>query len=144
MIDQVFPTITEDGEGMYMTIPFADGVRTIGVNSGSSNAGNHYYESKGYKLIDSSQELTEEEKINYYPSIKVLEDVAENIKNDLLNGAGEAYDTLKELGDLIDINSDALNVLNTVAIGKQDKIKGTEGQTVGFDENGNAIAKDMI
>ena len=30
------------------------------------------------------------------------------VKNDLLNGAGEAYDTLKELGELIDENTDAL------------------------------------
>ena len=30
------------------------------------------------------------------------------LKNDLLNGAGDAYDTLKELGDLIDDNQDAI------------------------------------
>lgn len=41
-------------------------------------------------------------------------------KNDLLNGAGEAYDTLKELGDLIDENTTALEALETVASGKAD------------------------
>ena len=48
-------------------------------------------------------------------------DYADGIKNDLLNGAGEAYDTLKELGDLIDDNQDAIKALETVATGKADK-----------------------
>jgi hypothetical protein len=43
------------------------------------------------------------------------------IKNDLLNGAGEAYDTLKELGELIDENVDAIAALEIVATGKADK-----------------------
>lgn len=43
---------------------------------------------------------------------------ADGIKNDLLNGAGTAYDTLKELGDLIDINVDAIDALETVAASK--------------------------
>lgn len=44
------------------------------------------------------------------------------VKNDLLNGAGAAYDTLKELGDLIDDNTDTLDALEIVAAGKQDKL----------------------
>ena len=47
---------------------------------------------------------------------------ADAVKNDLLNGAGEAYDTLKELGVLIDENADALEALNTVATGKANAI----------------------
>lgn len=46
---------------------------------------------------------------------------ADGIKNDLLNGAGDAYDTLKELGDLIDTNANAIDALETVASGKADK-----------------------
>lgn len=46
---------------------------------------------------------------------------ADGIKNDLLNGAGEAYDTLKELGAAIDANKGAIDVLEDVAIGKADK-----------------------
>ena len=42
------------------------------------------------------------------------------VKDDLLNGAGTAYDTLKELGDLIDTNVDAIDALETVASGKAD------------------------
>ena len=45
---------------------------------------------------------------------------ADGIKNDLLNGAGTAYDTLKELGDLIDDNQDAIDALETVAASKAD------------------------
>ena len=45
---------------------------------------------------------------------------SDNIKNDLLNGAGEAYDTLKELGELIDDNKDAIDVLETIASSKAD------------------------
>lgn len=43
------------------------------------------------------------------------------VKNDLLNGAGSAYDTLKELGDLIDANVDAIDALEAVAANKADK-----------------------
>lgn len=46
------------------------------------------------------------------------DDVVAAVKNDLLNGAGAAYDTLKELGDLIDDNTDAINALETIASGK--------------------------
>lgn len=46
------------------------------------------------------------------------DNAAAAVKNDLLNGAGEAYDTLKELGDLIDDNADAIDALETVAAGK--------------------------
>lgn len=43
---------------------------------------------------------------------------ADDVKNDLLNGAGGAYDTLKELGDLIDVNVDAIEALEKVAASK--------------------------
>ncbi len=49
---------------------------------------------------------------------------ASTVKNDLLNGAGDAYDTLKELGDLIETNVDAIDALETVASGKADKVHG--------------------
>lgn len=42
------------------------------------------------------------------------------VKDDLLNGAGAAYDTLKELGDLIVDNADAIDALETIAAGKAD------------------------
>lgn len=39
------------------------------------------------------------------------------VKDELLNGAGAAYDTLKELGDLIDTNKDAITALKETAAG---------------------------
>lgn len=55
-------------------------------------------------------------------SAKAYADSAANtVKNTLLNGAGEAYDTLKELGDLIDEKQDAISALEIVAAGKADK-----------------------
>ena len=50
-------------------------------------------------------------------------------KNDLLNGAGEAYDTLKELSDLINENTNALEALETVATNKLDKTSFAEHLT---------------
>lgn len=44
------------------------------------------------------------------------------LKNELLNGAGDAYDTLKELGDLIDENTDAIDALEIIAVGKADSV----------------------
>lgn len=49
------------------------------------------------------------------------DNAATTVKNELLNGAGEAYDTLKELGDLIDDNQDAIDALEIIAAGKADK-----------------------
>lgn len=45
-----------------------------------------------------------------------------DVKDDLLNGAGAAYDTLKELGDLIDENHDAIAALEIVATGKANAV----------------------
>lgn len=50
------------------------------------------------------------------------DNAAAKVKNDLLNGAGTAYDTLKELGDLIDDNADAIEALETIASGKADAV----------------------
>ena len=43
---------------------------------------------------------------------------AAKVKSDLVNGAGTAYDTLLELGELIDDNKDAIDALEEVAAGK--------------------------
>ena len=52
---------------------------------------------------------------------QAIETAKESVKNDLLNGAGVAYDTLKELGELIDQNHDAIDALEIVATNKADK-----------------------
>lgn len=60
-----------------------------------------------------------------------------NVKNDLLNGAGDAYDTLKELGDLIDDNTDAIEALETIATSKAS----IEYVQVGYETKDDAQAK---
>lgn len=52
---------------------------------------------------------------------------ATNLKNDLLGGAGTAYDTLKELADLIETNKDAIEALQALAAGH---VKFDEAQTL--------------
>lgn len=80
-------------------------------------------EVKGVRVtIDATSNNVEFYQIYNDESVRsIANDAAEAVKNDLLNGAGTAYDTLKELGDLIDTNKDALDVLEEVAIGKADK-----------------------
>lgn len=66
---------------------------------------------QGYETkTDATSKLTEAK--------SYADTAAAMVKNDLLNGAGAAYDTLKELGDLIDENVDAIEALETVAANK--------------------------
>lgn len=55
-----------------------------------------------------------------YSSSKIVSEITaakQAVKDDLLGGAGEAYDTLKELGALIDTNKDAIDALEALAAG---------------------------
>ncbi len=55
-----------------------------------------------------------------YSSSKITSDISaakQAVKDDLLGGAGTAYDTLKELADLIITNKDAITALQTLAAG---------------------------
>lgn len=63
------------------------------------------------------------------------------VKNDLLNGAGTAYDTLKELGDLIDDNADAIDALETIASGKADK---THSHDIATTSASGFMSADMV
>ena len=55
-----------------------------------------------------------------YSSSKVESKITaakQEVKDDLLGGAGAAYDTLKELADLIETNKTAITALQTIAAG---------------------------
>ena len=55
-----------------------------------------------------------------YSSSKVNSQITaakQAVKNDLLGGAGAAYDTLKELADLINNNASAIQAIETLAAG---------------------------
>lgn len=91
----------------YVTNVYAD--ENFALKSEIENIDLSTYETK----TDSQTKLDE---------AKTYADSAANtVKNDLLNGAGAAYDTLKELGDLIKDNTDAIDALNTVAVSKAEK-----------------------
>ena len=75
---------------------------------------------KGY--LTQHQDLSGKSDVGHtHDNLYDAKGAAEAVKNDLLNGAGVAYDTLKELGDLIDTNQDAITALETLAAGKADK-----------------------
>ena len=57
------------------------------------------------------------------------------MKNDLLGGAGTAYDTLKELADLIDTNKSAIEALQALAAGH---VKFDAAQTLTTDQQAQA------
>lgn len=69
------------------------------------------------------------------------------VKNELLGGAGEAYDTLKELATLIDTNKDAIGALQTIANGHV-KFDGaqklTEGQKTQARTNIDAVSSAQL
>ena len=73
------------------------------------------------KVISSTYETKSDANSKLTEAKTYADNAANAVKNDLLNGAGGAYDTLKELEDLIDNNTDAIDALETVASGKADK-----------------------
>nr|DAQ83309.1 MAG TPA: hypothetical protein [Caudoviricetes sp.] len=82
-----------------------------------------------------------------YSSSKISSEITaakQAVKDDLLNGAGAAYDTLKELGDAIDANKSAIDALKEVAAGhvKYDAAQSltNEQQKQGRDNIGAASA----
>lgn len=76
------------------------------------------------KVISSTYETKTDATAKLAEAKTYADNAATAVKNDLLNGAGDAYDTLKELGDLIDSNQDAIDAMETVAAGKADKTHG--------------------
>ena len=70
-------------------------------------------------VVDLSGYETQENATNKLNEAKEYADNAANtVKNELLHGAGAEYDTLHELGDLIDENTDAIDALKIVATSK--------------------------
>lgn len=93
---------------------------TKATQDASGNVITSTYETKS----DASSKLSEAK--------TYADNAALTVKNDLLNGAGAAYDTLKELGDLIDTNTTAIDALETVASNKMDKVNPEGSGTFSF------------
>lgn len=75
-----------------------------------------------------------------YSSSKITSEITAAkaaVKADLLGGAGEAYDTLKELADLIQTNEDAIDALEALAAGH---VKYDGAQTITLEQQAQARA----
>lgn len=85
-----------------------------------------------------------------YSSSKVASEITkakQEVKDDLLGGAGTAYDTLNELAELIESNQDAITALQNLAAGHV-KYNGaqelTDAQKKQARDNIGALAQDEI
>ena len=85
-----------------------------------------------------------------YSSSKVASEIIkakQEVKDDLLGGAGAAYDTLNELAELIESNQDAITALQNIAVGHV-KYNGaqelTDIQKKQARDNINAVSQDEI
>lgn len=85
-----------------------------------------------------------------YSSSKVDSEITkakQEVKNDLLGGAGTAYDTLNELAELIESNQDAITALQNLAAGHvkyDDAQELTDAQKKQARDNINAVSQDEI
>lgn len=85
-----------------------------------------------------------------YSSSKVdskITKAKQDVKNDLLGGAGTAYDTLNELAELIESNQDAITALQNLAAGHvkyDDAQELTDAQKKQARDNINAVSQDEI
>jgi len=79
--------------------------------------------------------------------ISSLETAKQSVKDDLLNGAGAAYDTFKELQTLLENSSDAVAALTTAVSNRvrfdQAQTLTVEQQTFARDNIGAAAAADV-
>lgn len=85
-----------------------------------------------------------------YSSSKVDSEITkakQEVKNDLLGGAGTAYDTLNELAELIESNQDAITALQNLAAGHvkyDDAQELTDAQKKQARDNINAVSQNEI
>lgn len=85
-----------------------------------------------------------------YSSSKVASEITkakQEVKDDLLGGAGTAYDTLNELAELIESNQDAITALQNLAAGhvKYDGVQElTDAQKKQARDNINAVSQEEI
>jgi chromosome segregation ATPase len=85
-----------------------------------------------------------------YSSSKVVSEITkakQEVKDDLLGGAGTAYDTLNELAELIESNQDSITALQNLAAGHvkyDDAQELTDAQKKQARDNINAVSQDEI
>lgn len=97
-----------------------NGTTTVGKASSADSATKATQDGEG-SVISSTYETKTNVTLKFDEAKSYADSAATQVKNDLLNGAGDAYDTLKELGDLIKENADTIGALETVAANKAEK-----------------------
>lgn len=137
------PAISEMKDNVIYMVPIGEGDKD----------GNTYEE---YLLINGKAELigTTKTDLTGFVREETLEEEIEKVNKKISDTAGvileELAEDVKELKDSIESSSgDLQSVIDSVGQElkeeidtKQDKLVGTAGQVVGFDEDGNAIAQD--
>lgn len=108
-IDNITETVSKLGDTYYTELEIDAIINAINADIALKAAGDHDHN----QVYSTKGEVA--------GAIEDIKSYADNIKNDLLNGAGDTYDTLKELGDLIDENCDAIEALEKIAVDKADK-----------------------
>lgn len=106
----------------------------VAINELVTSIGNIKTDIQNKTQIDDTQIGT----TNVWSASKTSTEIANaatNVKNDLLGGAGTAYDTLKELADLIDTNKSAIEALQALAAGH---VKFDAAQTLTTDQQAQA------
>lgn len=119
----------------------ADSATTAASCTGNAATATKATQDGNGKVISEQYETKADATAKLNSAKAYADSAATQVKNDLLNGAGTAYDTLKELGDLIDTNVDAIDALEVVAAGKADKTHthSNYASTVTTTGTGNAI-----
>lgn len=119
-------TLDWQGNARFDGDIYVQGTGTSNLTDAKKVATEEFVTSKGYLTSIPAEYITETElTAKDYATETYVNNATVAVKNDLLNGAGAAYDTLKELGDLIDDNTDALEALETTASNKMDKVDPT-------------------
>jgi hypothetical protein len=95
--------------------------KSVTVNAqGHVTGGSNPTTLSGYGITDAETKTDAASKLTEAKTY--ADNAAKAVKDDLLNNAGAAYDTLKELGDLIDDNKDAIDALEDIAAGKANSV----------------------
>ena len=116
--------ITKANIGLGNVDNTADANKSVNyaTSAGSATSATKATQDGNGKVISSTYETKTDASAKLTEAKTYADNAANTVKNDLLNGAGGAYDTLKELGDLIDDNTDAIDALESVAAGKANAV----------------------
>lgn len=140
--DNTKTTSTHTSEEIYAvvnegtTVYFNNGGTNFHYLEGASNVVTFYTNYFDNDVMQADAYIIRGNKIthqHFQNDIIIQSDVdtsVNNLKNELLNGAGEGYDTLKELGDLINENHNAIHILVGDTSAQSQRIDAIEAEMI--------------